>query len=263
MHPKGREGHFGVARAAKQLLPPDTRTGFLHEQKADFFVKFEVPQRQQLASERTSLSLFAPAPSSISFVPLTRNLSLADPSPYPGVDRPLRGNCRFSVLRKAREGAAACPGPLKMHRVPQEPVFCTARIFRTTGGPFRYRMPLLYQKSLFCAQGVPENASRTTGGCSTHRTHIPYHRRPSPVPNEPNATNGRGKKPLPQTEPSANSSQMPGKRSLPQTALPVIQQTPEKRGLFPRQHHRQIPHNRNPVAAGKYLFRRRCSHAWI
>ena len=37
--------------------------------------------------------MFAPAPSSISFVPLTRNLSLADPSPYPGVDRPLRGNC--------------------------------------------------------------------------------------------------------------------------------------------------------------------------
>ena len=43
---------------------------------------FEVPQRQQLASERTSLTLFAPAPSTISFVPLTRNLSLADPSPY-------------------------------------------------------------------------------------------------------------------------------------------------------------------------------------
>ena len=56
-------------------------------------MKFEVPQRQQLASERTSLTLFAPAPSTISFVPLTRNLSLADPSPYPGVDRPLRGNC--------------------------------------------------------------------------------------------------------------------------------------------------------------------------
>ena len=57
------------------------------------FVKFEVPQRQQLASERTSLTLFAPAPSTISFVPLTLNLSPANPSPYPGVDRPLRGNC--------------------------------------------------------------------------------------------------------------------------------------------------------------------------
>ena len=46
-------------------------------------MKFEVPQRQQLASERTSLTLFAPAPSTISFVPLTRNLSPVDPSPTP------------------------------------------------------------------------------------------------------------------------------------------------------------------------------------
>ena len=29
----------------------------------------------------------------------------------------------------------------KMRRVPQEPVFCTACIFRTVGGPLRYRMP--------------------------------------------------------------------------------------------------------------------------
>ena len=62
---------------------PYTRIGFLLVREADFFVKFEVPQRQQLASERTSLTLFAPAPYTISFVPLTRNLSLADPSPYP------------------------------------------------------------------------------------------------------------------------------------------------------------------------------------
>ena len=69
------------------------------------FVKFEVPQRQQLASERTSLTLFAPAPSTISFVPLTRNLSLADPSPYP-----VRGwtglsdatATRFPVLRTTK-----------------------------------------------------------------------------------------------------------------------------------------------------------------
>ena len=147
---------------------------------------------------------------------------------------------------------------LSITPVPEKAVLRTEYPFRTTGG--------------CCVPGAPENASRTTGGlvahtnicsvpekgvsgteyhsrtreaCSAHRAHIPYHRRPSLVPNEPNATNGRGKKPL------------------PQTALPEIQQTPEKRGLFPRQHHRQIPHNRNPVAAGKYLFRRRCSHAWI
>ena len=143
MHPKGREGHFGVARAAKQLLSPDTRIGFLQEQKADFFVKLEVPQRQQFASERTSLTLFAPAPSSISFVPLTRNLSLADPSPYPVRWRTGLSEAtatRFSVLRKGREGAAACPG-------------------------------------------VPENASRTTEGCSAHRISAPYQRRGFPVPN--------------------------------------------------------------------------------
>ena len=68
-------------------------------------MKFEVPQRQQLASERTSLTLFAPAPSTISFVPLTRNLSLADPSSYP-----VRGwtglsdatATRFPVLRTTK-----------------------------------------------------------------------------------------------------------------------------------------------------------------
>ena len=68
-------------------------------------MKFEVPLRQQLASERTSLTLFAPAPSTISFVPLTRNLSLADPSPYP-----VRGwtglsdatATRFPVLRTTK-----------------------------------------------------------------------------------------------------------------------------------------------------------------
>ena len=35
----------------------------------------------------------------------------------------------------------------KMRRVPQEPVFCTARIFRTVGGPLRYRMPPGHQTS--------------------------------------------------------------------------------------------------------------------
>lgn len=45
-------------------------------------------------------------------------------------------------------------------------------------------------------------------------------------------TNAREKRPLPHTAPSANSPQMPGERSLPQTALPEIQQTPQK-GLFP------------------------------
>ena len=48
-----------------------------------FFVHW-APLRRQLASERTSLTLFAPAPSTISFVPLTRNLSPANPTPSEG-----------------------------------------------------------------------------------------------------------------------------------------------------------------------------------
>ena len=40
----------------------------------------QLPTRQQLASERTPLTSFAPAPSTVSCVPLTRNLSPADPS---------------------------------------------------------------------------------------------------------------------------------------------------------------------------------------
>ena len=37
--------------------------------------------------------------------------------------------------------------PPKIRRVPQEPVFCTARIFRTVGVPLRYRMPPGHQTS--------------------------------------------------------------------------------------------------------------------
>ena len=43
-----------------------------------------LPHRTHLqCAKRPPLSLFATAPSNISFVPLTRNLSLADSSPYP------------------------------------------------------------------------------------------------------------------------------------------------------------------------------------
>ena len=105
---------------------------------------------------------------------------------------------------RTREACSAHRVPLKMHRVPQEPVLRTARIFRTTGGcrvpgapenasrtregGFRYRISLPYQKSLFFTPGTPENAPRTTGACFLHRAHIPYHRRPSPVPNATNTT---------------------------------------------------------------------------
>ena len=69
---------------------------------------FEVPQRQP-ASGGTPLTLFAPAPSTISFVPLTRNLSPADPFPYSFEDTryrkrpPMVRNLR-AVLKKASCG---------------------------------------------------------------------------------------------------------------------------------------------------------------
>ena len=89
---------------------------------------------------------------------------------------------------KGREGAAACPGPLKTRRVPQKAVLRTEYLLRTREGGFRYRISLPYQRSLFFTPGAPENAPRTTGACFLHRAHIPYHRRPSPVPNATNTT---------------------------------------------------------------------------
>ena len=54
---------------------------------------------------------------------------------------------------RTRKGCSAHRVPLKMRRVPQEPVLRTARIFRTTGGPLRYRMSRMPQmageRSLF------------------------------------------------------------------------------------------------------------------
>ncbi len=58
---------------------------------------------------------------------------------------------------------------------------------RTREGGFRYRISLLYQKSLFFTPSASENASRTPGACFLHGAHIPYRRRPSPVPNFANA----------------------------------------------------------------------------
>ena len=139
-------------------------------QRADFFVKFEVPQRQQLASERTSLTLFAPAPSTYPVRGGQASQKQLPPA--------------FLCSGMGGRGLLRAPGPLKnafgtrgacfTHRisapyqrrgfpvpnitpVPEKPVFYTeclrnaprtqkpvlrtARIFRTTGGPLRYRMP--------------------------------------------------------------------------------------------------------------------------
>ena len=58
---------------------------------------------------------------------------------------------------------------------------------RTRKGGFRYRISILYRRSLFFTPNASENASRTGGSLFEHGTHIPYRRRPSPVPNSANA----------------------------------------------------------------------------
>ena len=109
--------------------------------------------------------------------------------------------------------------PLKMRRVPQEGVLRTECLFRTVEACFEHGgLPM---------RRVPQE------GVFAHRAHIPYHRWPSPVPNEPNATNATNAR---------------GKRSLPQTALPEIQQTP-KRGLFPDGTTSKFPPGKFPAAA--------------
>ena len=66
---------------------------------------------------------------------------------------PEKGVSGTEYHSRTREACFLHREPLKMHRVPQEPVFCTARIFRTTGGPLRYRMSRMPQmageRSLF------------------------------------------------------------------------------------------------------------------
>ena len=54
---------------------------------------------------------------------------------------------------------------------------------RTTEGCSAHRISLPYRRSLFFTPNASENASRTPGSLFEHGTHIPYHSRPSPVPN--------------------------------------------------------------------------------
>ena len=55
------------------------------------------------------------------------------------------------------------------------------------GGGFRYRIFIPYRRSLFFTPNASECASRTPGDLFEHGAHIPYRRRPSPVPNSANA----------------------------------------------------------------------------
>ena len=74
----------------------------------------------------------------------------------PCITRLFSGHLACPVPEKGVSGTEypSCTGnacflhrmPQKMRRVPQEPVFCTARIFRTVGGPLRYRILRMPEK---------------------------------------------------------------------------------------------------------------------
>ena len=128
-------------------------------------MKFEVPQRQQLASERTSLTLFAPAPSTISFVPLTRNLSLADPSPYPvrvwtGLSDATA--TRFPVLRTTK-----CDAFSEAHR--------------TKNRLLRYGRDIRYQKQLPVVRDASSEAFGVKNRLFWYGRDIRYRKQPPVV----------------------------------------------------------------------------------
>ena len=72
----------------------------------------------------------------------------------------------------------------KMRRVPQKPVFCTARIFRTREGPLRYRIFQTARKRRALLAPNTTNARKVEAlSCTALWRCTPYHRRAFPVPN--------------------------------------------------------------------------------
>ena len=79
--------------------------------------------------------------------------------------------------------------PQKMRRVPQEPVFCTARIFRTVGGPLRYRilrmpekrraLPALNASSDRKEKGMARNMTRNAAASKKITASVPKTQTPS------------------------------------------------------------------------------------
>ena len=118
---------------------------------------------------------------------------------------------RQALFSRVARSPALHRTPLnKLRPVHHEAVFGAPGLSRTREGGFRYRISLPYRRSLFFTPNASENASRTPGACFLHGTHIPYRRRPSPVPN-------------------ANQPPPPKHKSPPQPSTTSIHSTPSHR----------------------------------
>ena len=108
-----------------------------------------------------------------------------------------RGPFRALKMRPVRQEAVHslwsrlfC-GPLKMRRVPQEAFLSTARIFRTIGGPLRYRMPQSQKGERHCLQLVSQIPKRRSH-CLQRVSQIPKMRKALPAANATTARKEEG-----------------------------------------------------------------------
>lgn len=150
-----------------------------------------------------------------------------------------------------------------MKRVQEEPVFSTARPFRTGGGPLRYRMCRMQRmpgkRSLFpdSATGNLTNTRKRGLFPRRHHRQTPYKRQKETSSYSTtaktltaNPTNTRDKRPLPRTAPPQPTNV---RKRAPRIALPRrrLRQIPRKRQKEafsrtapPANAHRQIPRSR-------------------
>ena len=137
---------------------------------------------------------------------------------------------------------------------------CITRLFsghlsRTGEGGFRYRISPLYQKSLFFTPNASENAPRTPGACFLHGAHIPYRRRPSPVPNATGAPDVTYQNPSKHYHPTQRPDQALHNHPVT-TAVNHPASTPCHHSYTPNPQHPQPPqHNTKEVPTECYFNR--------
>ena len=104
--------------------------------------------RQQFAYERIPLSLFAPAPSAISWVPLTRNLSPAGPSPAPSKALGTRNSLlRYGIRIRCQKQPPGVRDAFSKALGAKNRLMCTEGKFGTGKGLLVYRTHLRKRKT--------------------------------------------------------------------------------------------------------------------